>query len=214
MSPKSKSEPGIERIRDKASKIDLIKTTTKRLIEEHSFFEITNHGIAHDANISVGLLYKYFPRGKIDVFRALVQDESQPYEQMQVQELKDITLRNYIEKLKDLLKIFYQFHLASKNYIRTIDIAMLSDPELYANIGSQGLDLWVAVPVFEKLQEMGLLHQSITRERILLNFNVVDQITHQYLFFHIYPLQSDDDFFDYLLNLCVKLFEIKLPNST
>jgi AcrR family transcriptional regulator len=211
MDQKSKAEPRTERIRDKASKIDLIKRTAKHLAEEHDFFEITNHGIAHDAGISIGLLYKYFPHGKLDIFHALVQDESQPYEQMQVQELKDITLDNYKQKLMDLLKIFYQFHLVIKNYIRTIDIARLSDPDLFADLGGLSIDLRSALPVLEKFQEMGLIPESMTRDQILLYLNAVDQVIHQYLFFPIYPIQSDEEFFEYLSNLCIKLFEIKPP---
>ena len=214
MNPKPKTEHVHEKIRDKSLKIDQIKQVTKRMIEEQGFFEITNHGIAYEANVSVGLLYKYFPQGKIDIFRALLQEKSQPYEQSTFQELNEITLQNYREKLYDLLKIFYQFHVNHKAYIHTMEIAMLSDPESFADYGSQGQDIWMAIPVMEKLQELGLLNQSITRDQILLYFNVIDQIVHQYLLFRIYPLQTDEEFYEYLLNLCMKLFEIKLPVPT
>lgn len=58
-------------VRNKADKISAILGASKRLIEDLSYENVTIRDIAREADVSVGLIYKYFPAGKPDIIREI-----------------------------------------------------------------------------------------------------------------------------------------------
>jgi hypothetical protein len=53
--------------RDKEAKIGSIIDATRKLIETMGYEKVTIRDIAEEADVSVGLIYKYFPGGKFDI---------------------------------------------------------------------------------------------------------------------------------------------------
>jgi AcrR family transcriptional regulator len=51
-------------VRDKEAKVDGILASTKRLIEDEGYENVTVRDISREAGVSIGLIYKYFPEGK------------------------------------------------------------------------------------------------------------------------------------------------------
>src|SRR5208337_3839267 len=54
-------------IRDKEAKIEAIIDATQSLISSMGYEKVTIRDIAEKADVSVGLIYKYFPGGKFDI---------------------------------------------------------------------------------------------------------------------------------------------------
>ncbi|MCD1293881.1 TetR/AcrR family transcriptional regulator [Methanocella sp. CWC-04] len=58
-------------VRNKEEKINIILDSTKKLIEENKYENVTIRDISKEANVSVGLIYKYFPGGKPEIVRII-----------------------------------------------------------------------------------------------------------------------------------------------
>lgn len=53
--------------RDKEAKISAITCAMRKLVETEGYGKVTIRDIADEADVSVGLIYKYFPGGKFDI---------------------------------------------------------------------------------------------------------------------------------------------------
>lgn len=57
--------------RDREGKTKSILDATKRLIEDNRYENVTIRDIAREANVSIGLIYKYFPGGRPEIVREI-----------------------------------------------------------------------------------------------------------------------------------------------
>ena len=198
------------KVYNKTKKIQTIKTITRQMIETQGYDATTNHGIALKAKLSVGLLYKYFPRGKIDIIHALIEDEelslSNYYNSFP---LDAFSTANYKILLKQLLTAFYQNHITNQKYIQALEIAMLSHPEIFKDIRGIAQELLTLVDLMQKLWTLGLLEQKWERRDIILRTMMIDHLIHQHMFFHIASFPTDDEFLEFTFGLIFQLFRIK-----
>ena len=58
-------------VRNKAEKINGILQASKKLIEDLGYENVTMRDIASEADVSIGLIYKYFPDGKPEIIREI-----------------------------------------------------------------------------------------------------------------------------------------------
>lgn len=207
----SRKSPNKSRTRNKSAKIARIKETTRNLFEQKGYLDTTNHGIAKAAHVSVGLLYKYFPQGKLDILKALLEDEKTEFEEIQQNQLllEHIKPENALDFLQNILKIVLTRHLNKKNYVRAMEVAQLSHPETFQRIRGHAQEIITVVPVIQRFDELKLLKKSLTRDLIIMNSNVIDHMIHHYVFFGSFTFQTDKEFLQYLLDLTIKVFEIK-----
>lgn len=63
------------RVRDKDAKISRIIDATASLIEANGYANVTTREIARAADVSNGLVFKYFPDGKPDIVKAIMIDK-------------------------------------------------------------------------------------------------------------------------------------------
>jgi len=57
--------------RDKETKIQRIIQATRQLLERSDLSQLTIREIAKEANVSIGLIYKYFPEGKATIIKEI-----------------------------------------------------------------------------------------------------------------------------------------------
>jgi AcrR family transcriptional regulator len=57
--------------RDKEAKIQRIIQATRQLLERSDLSQLTIRDIAKEANVSIGLIYKYFPEGKPAIIKEI-----------------------------------------------------------------------------------------------------------------------------------------------
>ena len=191
--------------RNKPQKIAEIKKTTRELIEQDGYLQVTNHGIAKAAGVSIGLVYKYFPRGKPDILKSIVLDFNEVFQK----DLPSITKSNWEMVLKHLLESFVKLHKKNLELTKAMEIAMLNDPDIFQDTRGAAQELFDIIPIIETLIDLGIISKKISKEEIIANATIIDQITHQYLFFQNLPVKNEKEFLDYLSRLSKKLFEIK-----
>jgi AcrR family transcriptional regulator len=63
-------------IRDKDAKIEAIMDATQKLISSMGYEKVTIRDIAEKADVSVGLIYKYFPGGKFEILTKGLADKN------------------------------------------------------------------------------------------------------------------------------------------
>ena len=114
--------------RDKAAKIETILMTTRQMIEEKGYIKTTTNHIAEAADVSVGLIYKYFPGGKAEIVRALAH---QGYSSvMDAVSIKGLTTERLEQVMKKLLTQYIREHKRTRRLVAAMEIAFLSDPSL------------------------------------------------------------------------------------
>jgi AcrR family transcriptional regulator len=199
---------------DRKKKIQIIKEITRKSIEMWGYDATTNHGIAAEAGLSVGLLYKYFPRGKIDILHALLEDE-----QIAFQESKRDILRatftetlmntNYLPFITQLLTRVFHQHVVDQKYVQALEIAMLSHPDIFKDVRGTAQELLSITDLMESLWKLGVLEQHWTDGEVQMRMLMLDQLMHQYIFFRNPPIPSEKEFLERLLELTCQLFRIK-----
>lgn len=196
--------------RNKSRKIERIKESTYKLIQEKGYENTTNHGIAKAAEVSVGLLYKYFNRGKIDILRTLIEDQSKSFELDQKKiGLNTITIENWKKILKNLFKVLIARHKTEKSFVQAIEIAMLSNPEIFSSTRAIASELMTMTHVIEQFEQIGIVTRSIDSQELHITISILDHLIHQYLFFNNIPVENEAEFIQLLFDILVKLLDLK-----
>ena len=118
--------------RNKKAKVERIVEATKRMIEEKGFMGTNTNRIAEAAGVSVGLLYKYFPAGKLDIAHEISLRYHSPIaDSIQHINMGEITKPGFREKLVHVLLDWIEIHRRNVQFIRAMDIATLLNPFLH-----------------------------------------------------------------------------------
>ena len=115
------------RRRNKQAKIQRIAQATRQLLERDNLSKLTIRDIAKEADVSVGLIYKYFPEGKSGI----------------IKEIGLTTIHNFIEILEsidkdlgfpDFLSSFIgsilEYSVKNKRLLRATSVMSLTDTEV------------------------------------------------------------------------------------
>ena len=120
------------RKRNKKAKIERIIEATKKMIEEKGYMGTNTNRIAEAAGVSIGLLYKYFPAGKLDIAHEISLRYHSPIaDSIQHINMMEITKPGFREKLVHALLDWIEIHRRNAQFIRAMDIATLLNPFLH-----------------------------------------------------------------------------------
>lgn len=119
--------------RDKEQKKKALLDATKDLLEKNVYYDITTKEIAKKAGVSIALLYKYYPDGKISLIKGLADEEAKimlqeyPIETGQMMLPEDIEdIREFIYK-NTLFSI--DIHRRNRNLNLALEMIYLANPE-------------------------------------------------------------------------------------
>lgn len=211
MSKTNKDSDSKSFTRNKSKKIQMIKEATRYLIQKNGYEDTTNHGIAKNAEVSVGLVYKYFPRGKLDILKSLMEDEADEYHALQTKRfnLDLINQINWQEKVQSLIELVIKRHREKLEFIKAMEIAMLSSPEVFINSRALAQELITMLPIIKKLETIGVIQQEFSNEEIKRNMLILDILCHQHLFYNNVPLKPEENFKDFFFQMLKILFKIE-----
>ncbi|MFX0091591.1 MAG: TetR/AcrR family transcriptional regulator [Candidatus Hodarchaeota archaeon] len=123
-----------KRIYDKKQKIKAIQRATVDLISKRGYFNLTTKEIAEKSDISIGLLYKYFPGGKVEIIKTIAEEIAQDA----LEKFKmidghldlpmDIDIRDFVRN--SILRAVTD-HRKNKDMILAIEMAYLSNPDIF-----------------------------------------------------------------------------------
>lgn len=190
------------------------------LVESHGYLETTNKLIAQRANVSVGLVYKYFPRGKVDILRQLILDSQAVLTATKEEQTPSIpiSIKDPSHSMKSLREFIYQMlefivdgHMKNAKFIRALEIAMLADSSVFEDLVNWSQQVLNLAPIITELRKHEIIKKSPSEKEMTINTNIIDLVVHRYIFYPGNPFSNHQDFLNYLVDLFIQLFGIKIP---
>ncbi|MFX1569741.1 MAG: TetR/AcrR family transcriptional regulator [Promethearchaeota archaeon] len=188
--------------RNKQEKINLIYKTFFRLILKDGYHKTSTNHVAKSAKISIGTIYKYFPKGKEDIIRKY-------FEESMKQFFKRINLININnENIKEFLNHFilelYKNHLENKGYIIAFRSAIQSDKNLLKSQKEEVFNFFK-----DMAQQLRIINESfkqIPENKLVEIFIFIYNLINAILYHHLTIMElfdTDEKIIDFLSNLVI-----------
>ncbi len=193
----------------KAAKKALIMDVTKRMIEEKGYQDTNTNKIAQAAGISIGLVYKYFPRGKIDILREMGQIEVDRVRGFFRDNPLDLNAGTLTSVISGFIGLMLAQHKANQRISAAFDIALLSsDPDARTlNLEMHNADPSEIVP----MDAMKSLNADISSERLNMLWKLIHGTIHWHV--NIEPLvQGDVEFVKLVTDISMALLRPSRPS--
>lgn len=194
-----------KRERSKQESINKIIKTTKKMILEGSYFTTTTRHIARVADVSVGLIYKYFPKGKPEIaFEICKLEYSEFLSKINVPLL---TLKEVPEFIHEILKKLVQFHKERAKLIAAFDIAFLSKENYEIDFDEEEIFAMNPIPTILKQLFNETDNNNLKKLNTIL-LNTIESIIHRDLNYSKI-FDTDDELVDFLVYLTMKILQYK-----
>jgi AcrR family transcriptional regulator len=143
-----KSVPGDKRAitRDKEAKISAIIEATRRLIETVGYEKMTIRDIAEEADVSVGLIYKYFPGGKFEILARGFGGESM--DRMLKMNVGDVDLNDFPGYMRALIKYMQQIFKQNEVMMKALIAASLLGGDMAVDVKNIDINDYARVAEF------------------------------------------------------------------
>jgi len=120
------------RVRDRDAKIGSILEATKELIERNGYEGVKARDIARKAGVSVGLIYKYFPKGKLDIIKELGHRYIDG--QLMMGQPGAIDFSDFPGYIRSVIKNMLAFQKSSAALVKALTVAALLEDGLVEDI--------------------------------------------------------------------------------
>jgi AcrR family transcriptional regulator len=180
------------------------------MIEERGYLATTTNHIAKAANLSIALLYKYFPEGKPAILRAIFQGEGG--EPLDKEKVSSLAIQDVPRYLETMLLDNIRTHRENARLIGAIEIAHLSRADLFqdgVDINQEEVALIAAA--LRYAQSFGYSHPDFDIESLSRAvFQMVDGVIHRHVTFKpVFP--TDEDLAHFLMDTILRL--LRFPES-
>ncbi len=119
--------------RDKEAKINRIIDSTKSLIEKKGYENVSIRSITKEADVSIGLIYKYFPNGKIDIIKEI--GNQYQNEQLMMEQPEKINFNDFPGYIRQVIKKMKEIQDKNSGLVRALTTAaLLNSNELLEDI--------------------------------------------------------------------------------
>ncbi len=186
--------------RNKQEKINLIYDTFFKLVLEQGYHKTSTNHVAKLAEISIGTIYKYFPRGKEDIIRKYFEESMETFlENHNLEMMNDENIRDYLHRfVLDLFKT----HEENKGYNLAFRSAIQSDKTLY-NAHKEKIVNFFKDTV-QKLRKTNENFEQFSEKKLVDVFIFMYNLVNAILYHHLSVMElfdTDDKFVEYLSNL-------------
>ena len=185
--------------RNKADKIRRILEASKLLTEEKGYESVTIRDIATQADISIGLIYKYFPTGKPEIIREIGLSFATELKAASQPEIIDFT--NFPEFLHNLFRQTLKYYKSNRRFLAALAQAALQDQDVFESFEELGTEtMEEAVKLFDRFEDIDF--QRNTNPGLFVA--KWSDVTKSILLHHVlYPTPFDSD--EELVQLLVKI---------
>ncbi|MFW9848766.1 MAG: TetR/AcrR family transcriptional regulator [Candidatus Thorarchaeota archaeon] len=197
-----------KRTYNKKQKMKAIRNATVNLLPKRGYMDLTTKEVAEKAGVAIGLLYKYFPAGKVEIVKSIAEEiaEEMTDKVMSVEKYFNVESGS---DMKDFVREgvlrAVSYHRADKDMIIAIEMAYLSDPktfgyyaldnyENYDNQASKLLIKYVAERMGKKVDE--------SYAKFLMD--IIDAVIHRHVIL-IPSAPTDEEFSNALTDMILEL---------
>jgi AcrR family transcriptional regulator len=132
--------------RDKETKIQRIIQSTKILVEDNGYSTVSIRDIAKKANVSIGLIYKYFPKGKFEILKQLsLEHMNENFMINQPEKINFADFPGYIRKVNENM---LELHNKNAKLIKAFTIAALMEDNVLEDIKMANTEDYVIISEF------------------------------------------------------------------
>jgi len=188
--------------RNKQEKIDLIYKTFFDLILKKGYHKTSTNHIAKSAKISIGTIYKYFPKGKEDIIRKYFETSMETlFNREDLININTDNMRNFLNHF--ILEVFNN-HKENEGYNLAFRSAMQYDKllkdahkeKIFDFFKDRAQKLRKASKNFNQMPIEGL------SQALIFNYNLINAILYHHL--NVMELfDTDDKLVEYLSNLVI-----------
>lgn len=193
--------------RDKKSKIDAIVQATVSLIEEKGYSGFVVDEIPSRAGLSIGTVYRYFPKGKSDILHEIISRNNRILVEMIHSE--DATDDTFDDFWKRVLISYLRGHKEGLFSLTAMEYTYSGDPqfrEILAPIVSEFLEK--LVKTISDIKAFPHLSKRELYSRVVMSFGFVGLFVKGHVK-NPHFFKSDERLIEYLLEVSKITFEMK-----
>ncbi len=186
--------------RNKEAKIKLIYDTFFNLILEKGYHKVSTNHIADSANIAVGTIYRYFPKGKEDIMRNYFNESMDTF--LDKQDLISINNDNIRDFLNSFCIELVQNHKQNKGYHLAFRSAIQSDDKLHNTYKERVFSLFKNRT--RQLRKINENFNQIPEKELLEVFVFIYNLVNALLYHHLFVMElfsTDNKLIDYLTKI-------------
>ncbi len=188
--------------RNRQEKIDLIYKVFFDLILKQGYHKTSTNHVAKSANISIGTIYKYFPKGKEDIIRKYFKESMENF--LDRQDLFNIDNNNIGDFLNNFILELYKNHEEKKGYNLAFRSAIQSDKILLESHKKKIYSFFKNTA--QKLRKKNENFRQIPEERLIEVFVFIYNLINAILYHHLSIMKlfdKNDKLVEYLSNIVI-----------
>ena len=186
--------------RNKQEKINRIYDTFFNLILKQGYHKTSTNHVAKSAKISIGTIYKYFPKGKEDIIRKYFEESMETF--LDSQNLSNMNEENIRDSLNHFVLDLFKNHEENKGYNLAFRSAIQSDKILHNAHKEKILNIFK--DKVQKLRKTNENLKQISEKRLVDVFIFLYNLVNAIIYHHLSVMElfdTDDKFVEYLSNL-------------
>ena len=189
-----------KRVRNKGKKIEIIYNVFFDLVKKEGYAKVNINQIAELAGISIGTIYRYFPKGKIDIIRKYYDSEQQS-----IFDIEEVLTENHADTAdfaRRITKKYVQIHRENLIVHKAYEQAMFEDEEVleaYKEKVSAFIHRVASSMIRSQSPNVPIPLEEMEK-KLLFIYNLYEALIHQHLF--VMPFfPTDEEFVDFLTKL-------------
>ena len=189
--------------RDKKAKIQRIILSTKILVEDRGYNMVSIRDIAKKAEVSIGLIYKYFPKGKFDILKQMSSQYIDGGFMMKQPDKIDFT--DFPGYIREVNQNMLELHKKNSKLVKAITIAALMEDSILEDIKMFNAEEYVIIPeFFSKFTGVDIPPKDYVK--ILTEWSLT--IKSLIFYFNTFPtiFNDDESFLDILVDITLKIW--------
>lgn len=186
--------------RNKQEKINRIYDIFFKLVLKQGYHKTSTNHVAKSAKISIGTIYKYFPKGKEDIIRKYFEESMETF--LDSQNLSNMNEENIRDFLNHFVLDLFKNHEENKGYNLAFRSAIQSDKILH-NAHKEKIFIFFKDKV-QKLRKTNEIFKDFSEKRLIDVFIFMYNLVNAILYHHLSVMElfdTDDKFVEYLSNL-------------
>ncbi|AKB50545.1 Transcriptional regulator, TetR family [Methanosarcina barkeri str. Wiesmoor] len=191
--------------RDKKAKIISIQDATCMLIEKRGYGKVTIRNIAEAADVSIGLIYKYFPGGKFDILKEIGNQYTD--ELLLLKQSENIDFNDFPGYIRDVIKNMQQFYKDNSPLVRALIMASLSDSEIIDEIKKTDIiDYKAASEFFCRFNGIDIGDKNPLEVFMYWGITIKSILIFDVIYLYSVPLISEETLTDLMVDLSLNIW--------
>jgi AcrR family transcriptional regulator len=188
--------------RNKQEKIDLIYKAFFNLILKQGYHKTSTNHVAKSAKVSIGTIYKYFPKGKEDIIRKYFEVSMETI--VNRDDLFNVDNNNIGVFLNQFILELYNYHKEKKGYNLAFRSAIQSDKALLNSHKEKLFNFFKEIS--QDLRKKNENFKRIPEEQLIEVFIFIYNLINAIVYHHLSVMElfdTDDKLVEYLTDIVV-----------